>query len=100
METKQLRYFIICAQRESFSEAARELHTTQPNVSKVIRMLEDELGIELFVRDKQRILLNENGKEIYWYACEAMKSIQQVKEYAKYLREKLLNTEKTSPREA
>lgn len=92
MEIKQLQYFIVCAQTESFSEAARELHTTQPNVSKVIRMLEDELGIDLFVREKNRILLNENGREIYRYACEAMKSIQQVEEYAKCLKEKGGNT--------
>ena len=62
IETKQLQYFIKCAELESFSKAADELHTTQPNVSKVIKLLEDELEIELFIRQKNSIILNENGR--------------------------------------
>lgn len=88
METKQLQYFIKCSELESFSQAAKELHTTQPNVSKVIRMLEDELEMTLFIREKNRILLNENGREIYKYACEAMCSIEKIREYAIHLKEK------------
>ena len=39
IETKQLQYLVVCAQLRSFSKAAEALYTTQPNVSKVIRML-------------------------------------------------------------
>lgn len=88
IETKQLQYFIKCAELESFSKAADELHTTQPNVSKVIKLLEDELEIELFIRQKNSIILNENGREIYRYACEAFHSVHQIKEYAVHLRVK------------
>lgn len=83
IETKQIQYFVKCSELETFSRAADELHTTQSNVSKVIKSLEDELGVELFIRHKNGIVLNENGKEIYKFACDAMQNLQQIEEYAK-----------------
>ena len=50
IETKQLEYFIKCVELGSFSRAAEVLHTTQPNVSKVIKTFELELNMDLFVR--------------------------------------------------
>lgn len=44
MKLRHLRCFVVCADVNSFSEAAEILYTTQPNVSKVIRSLEEELG--------------------------------------------------------
>lgn len=85
VETKQLQYFIKCSELGSFSKAAYELHTTQPNVSKVIKSFEDELGIELFIRYKNGIMLNENGREIYRFSCDAMTNIQKIEGYAKQL---------------
>ena len=43
IETKQLQYLVVCADLKSFSRAAEVLYTTQPNVSKVIRSLEEEI---------------------------------------------------------
>lgn len=87
IETKQLQYFLKCSELESFSRAADELHTTQPNISKVIKSLEDELGLELFLRLKNGIKLNEDGKEVYQYAREAMQNIQQIENFVKNLKE-------------
>lgn len=36
MDLKQLQYFVVCAQTGSFSDAAKNLYSTQPSVSKVI----------------------------------------------------------------
>ena len=44
MDLKQLQYFVVCAQTGSFSDAAKNLYSTQPSVSKVIKGLEDTLG--------------------------------------------------------
>lgn len=86
IETKQLQYFIKCAELESFSKAADELHTTQPNVSKVIKTFEDELGIELFIRLKNKIVLNETGREIFRYSCEVMENLQQIQVYVEKIK--------------
>ena len=50
MDLKQLQYFVACAQAGSFSDAAKILYSTQPSVSKVIKALEDTLGMQLFER--------------------------------------------------
>ena len=43
LDLKQLKYFIVCAETGSISEAAKLLYTTQPSVSKAIKALEEEL---------------------------------------------------------
>ncbi|MGR5910014.1 LysR family transcriptional regulator [Bacillus pacificus] len=53
--------FLICAEYKSFSKVAEHLHMTQPAVSKQIRKLEDELGVELLHRSPQGIQLTEAG---------------------------------------
>ena len=78
IETKQLEYFIKCAELGSFSRAAEALHTSQPNVSKVIKTFEAELNMELFIRRQNAILLNENGRTVYPYACDIMERIGQL----------------------
>ena len=50
IDIKQLKYFEECARTESFSKAAEALYTTQSSVSKVIKSMEDSLGIRLFER--------------------------------------------------
>lgn len=52
---------LICAEYKSFSKVAEHLHMTQPAVSKQIRKLEDELGVELLHRSPQGIQLTEAG---------------------------------------
>ena len=50
MDLKQLQYLVTCAQAGSFSDAAKTLYSTQSSVSKVIKALEDNLGMQLFER--------------------------------------------------
>ena len=70
MDLKQLQYFVACAQTGSFSDAAKLLYSTQPSVSKVIKALEDALGIQLFERLPRGIRLTVQGKKVYHYACK------------------------------
>ena len=80
MELKQLQYFIVCAQELSFSGAAQKLFTTQPNVSKVIKALEEELGYQLFERHSKGISLTEEGKHMYEYALNIQENLQQIQQ--------------------
>jgi LysR family cys regulon transcriptional activator len=66
MKIQQLRYLTEIARRGlNVSEAAEALHTSQPGVSKQIRALEDELGIEVFVRHGKRLsAITEPGKAV------------------------------------
>jgi LysR family cys regulon transcriptional activator len=66
MKLQQLRCLIEVARRGlNVSEAAEALHTSQPGVSKQIRALEDELGVEVFVRHGKRLVaITEPGKAV------------------------------------
>ena len=66
MKLQQLRYLTEVARRGlNVSEAAEALHTSQPGVSKQIRALEDELGIEVFARHGKRLVsVTEPGKAV------------------------------------
>jgi len=61
MRHTQLRSFHAVAQSGSFTAAARELGVSQPTITTQVKSLEDEFGIELFVRRGRRIELTETG---------------------------------------
>ena len=76
MDLKQLQYFVACAQTGSFSDAAKILYSTQPSVSKVIKALEDTLGMQLFERLPRGIRLTVQGQKVYHYACRITNEIE------------------------
>ena len=57
-----LRVFEAAARHESFKQAAEELFVTPGAVSQQIRLLEEHVGVELFVRDGRRVVLSDAGK--------------------------------------
>ena len=75
MDLKQLQYFVVCAQTGSFSDAAKILYSTQPSVSKVIKALENTLGMQLFERLPRGIRLTVQGQKVYHYACKITNEI-------------------------
>lgn len=62
MELRELRYFLAVANEENITKAADLVHTTQPNLSRQIHSLEEEIGKPLFVRENRRISLTPAGK--------------------------------------
>jgi DNA-binding transcriptional LysR family regulator len=64
MDVNALQAFTAVADHRSFSEAAAQLHLTQPAVSKRIRQLENELGERLFDRIARRVQLTEAGRAL------------------------------------
>ena len=64
MDVRHLTYFIEVAKNRSFTKAARSLHITQPSISKMIKILEDELGTTLFYRSAKQIELTDAGKAV------------------------------------
>lgn len=65
MTLNQLKYFIAVARSLSFTEAARSLFMTQPALSRQIQAMENELGTQLFVRDRKTLKLTPGGSTLY-----------------------------------
>jgi DNA-binding transcriptional LysR family regulator len=64
MDLRQLRYFIAVADAGTISAAARELHLTQPALSRQVKALEDSLGWPLLERGKQSVSLTAAGETV------------------------------------
>lgn len=64
MELRQLNYFVQLAERLNYSQTAKVLCITQSTLSQQIRKLEDELGVQLFVRNSHHVQLTDVGQNI------------------------------------
>ncbi|HHV12208.1 MAG TPA: LysR family transcriptional regulator [Clostridiales bacterium] len=85
MNLLRLKYFVEAAKCENFTEASKNLYTTQPNLSKQIAVMEDELGVLLFHRAKQNVFLTKAGRYLYDQLKDIPEKTEDAFEYAKAL---------------
>ncbi|MDR7109762.1 DNA-binding transcriptional LysR family regulator [Pseudomonas sp. PvR086] len=70
MEFSQLRIFQAVAEEGSITRAAERLHRVPSNLSTRLKQLEEQLGVELFVRERQRLQLSPAGKVLLDYTTK------------------------------
>jgi len=76
MDIRQLSYFLEVAKQASFSKASVALHLSQPTLSKVVKTLEEEIGMVLFDRSTRRIQLTEAGEVVQAQAQLIIQSME------------------------
>lgn len=76
MDVKQLQYFVVSVDMGSFHAAAQSLITTQPNVSKIVKSLEQELDMTLLKRNRNGVTITPEGEKIYQYSIEVLKNMK------------------------
>lgn len=76
MDIRHLTYFIEVAHHRSFTKAAQALHITQPSISKMIKLLEEELDVILFYRSAKQIELTDAGKALLYQSQQIVNSFQ------------------------
>lgn len=80
MDTELARTFLTVITTGSFIEAAQRLHVTQSTVSARIRRLEEELGAELFVRNKAGATLTAAGRQFQRHATVLTRTVEQARQ--------------------
>ena len=79
MDFKQLRAFMTVADTGNVTRAAQLLNLVQPAVSRQLRLLEEDLGTELFGRARHGMLLTDAGKALLLYARRAMLELERAR---------------------
>lgn len=84
MKLQQLRYIVEVADRDlNVTTAAEHLHTSQPGVSKQIRLLEDELGLRIFERSGKHLSgITSAGEKILYRAREVLAQTSNIESFA------------------
>lgn len=84
MKLQQLRYILEVAQRDlNVTAAAEALYTSQPGVSKQIRLLEQELGVEIFQRNgKQLAAITPPGEAILAITQRILRDVENIRRVA------------------
>lgn len=94
MKLQQLRYLQEVARCGlNLSEAAESLHTSQPGISKQIRQLEDELGVDILVRHGKRVVeMTEPGRVILGIAERILQDTENLKQVGREFRDQAAGT--------
>lgn len=84
MKLQQLRYLCETANQDmNLSKAAKNLHTSQPAISKQIQLLEEELGVDIFLRNGKRIVkITPPGQLIIQTAVRMLRDADNLKKIA------------------
>ncbi len=89
MKLHQLRYLAAVAQNGlNITAAAQKLHTSQPGVSKQLKLLEDELGFQIFARDGRTLTqITPAGEQVIERALRILREVQSIKSLSEELRD-------------
>lgn len=79
MDVRQLKYFVAVADARNFTRASEVLHIAQPPLSRQIQLLEEELGVQLILRNSRPLCLTEAGRMFYEQALQIINRLDQLK---------------------
>ena len=80
MTLEQMRYFVTSAQEGSFSAAGQRLYVSQSSVSRGVSSLEQELGCELFFREKYNLRLTPAGEALFGMGLDLLQQTVQIRD--------------------
>ena len=97
MNLQQLKYAVEVARSRSISRAAENLYTSQPFLSKAIRELEEDIGIDIFKRTSRGVIPTKKGEEFLVHAQALLDHVDQVETLYKVTAREEYHVEITVP---
>lgn len=88
MTLKQLEYFKQICKYNSFTKAASELYIAQPTLTLAVHQLEEELGVQLFIRKNRRVTLTKEGEFFLERAASILLDVEKLENDMHSLAEK------------
>ncbi|MEA3298883.1 MAG: LysR substrate-binding domain-containing protein [Pseudomonadota bacterium] len=82
MTLTELRYIVTLAQEQHFGQAAERCHVSQPTLSIAVKKLEQELGIELFERSKNKVSPTPTGENVIAQAQKVLEEASRILDIA------------------
>jgi DNA-binding transcriptional LysR family regulator len=82
VETHRIKYFLAIAEEGSINRAAAVLGIAQPALSRQVRLLEDELGVQLFRRTARGVHLTEEGENLRAATAAPLRQLELAMRYA------------------
>ena len=80
MDLRALHYFIVVAEELNITRAAERLNMSQPPLSNQIKGLEEELGVQLFIRGKRQLTITDAGMHLFRRARQIMELTEQTQQ--------------------
>ena len=84
MRLEQLIYLEKIIEKGSINEAAKELFLTQPSLSNAVKDLENEMGIQLLLRNARGVSLTPEGREFLVYSRQILDQVNLLEEKFKH----------------
>lgn len=78
MEISALQQFLVLAETLNFTQAAEKCFVTQPTLSRKIAVLENELGVRLFVRSRKSVMLTAEGSALVEHARRIVSEYEEI----------------------
>ncbi|GGH78363.1 DNA-binding transcriptional LysR family regulator [Pullulanibacillus pueri] len=79
MDIRQLHYFCTIVEEEQITKAAKVLHMAQPPLSHQLKLLEEELGVPLIIREAKKWEVTEAGQKLYERAKQLLHQLEDTK---------------------
>ncbi len=89
---RQLQYAVAVSETLSFRKAAALCHVSQPSLSAQLALMEDALGLPLFERDRQRVLITAAGAAMLERARQILREVDDLQQLARQSKDPLAGT--------
>ena len=87
LEIRHLKYFLAVAEDLHFRKAAERLYISQPGLSRQIKQMEEDLGVQLFDRHNRKVVLTKAGTYLKSELSRNLKQLNDIVDHAKLLQD-------------